>query len=119
MSKQKRNSNAQKLLSKRFKEALTLIELSPTSAYKALGYSTPSTLYSITAGRCLPDLLKLIELSKLQSPSGYRINIDWLITGCGEKLLSTNEERNRNNEVETLLAGYSQKKLDALITLLN
>lgn len=101
----------------RFKESLTLLGLMPASACELLGYSNASTIYSVIAGRCLPDLTKLSVLAKLRTVSGRRINIDWLITGEGEKLLALKTSK-ANREVEAVLSKCSQKKIKALAVLL-
>ncbi|WP_204516174.1 hypothetical protein, partial [Aeromonas dhakensis] len=87
MSRNRRQPQQVKAVCERFKEALELLDLTPATAFESLGYQTPSTLYSVVAGRCLPDLTRLLELSQLRAPSGYRVNFDWLITGAGEKLI--------------------------------
>lgn len=118
MSREKRNTSEQKLICKRFGESMDLLNLKPSTAYSALGYSTPATLYSIVAGRCLPDLTKLSHLSKLQTPGGYRINLDWLITGTGKKVLPKGNHSNITSKLEEMLANSERTKHNAMVALL-
>lgn len=116
MSKRKRPSPDQKELCQRFKESLDFLGLTPSSAYLKLGYTTSSTLYSITAGRCLPDMTKLVALSKLKTSSGRRINIDWLVTGKGPKAYPSPEKV--TSEIEALLSFATKEKMDAVAVLI-
>ena len=120
MSKKKRNTNEQKSICDRFREALDILEVNPNSSYSALGYNTPATLYSVVAGRCLPDLTKLTKLSKMKTPSGHRINLDWLITGKGVALLGTDKTSVKTlGAVHKVLSDSSKQKIEALSILLN
>ncbi|MBU86038.1 hypothetical protein [Alcanivorax sp.] len=116
MSKRKRPSPDQKELCQRFKESLDFLGLTPASAYQKLGYTTPATIYTINAGRCLPDMTKLIALSRLKTPEGRRINIDWLVTGTGPKAYPAPEKE--TSEIEALLSFTAKEKLDAVAVLL-
>ena len=116
MSKSKRPPPDQAELCKRFKESLDFLGLTPSSAYIKLGYTTPSTLYSVMAGRCFPDMTKLVALSKLRASNGRRINIDWLVTGVGPKAYPSS--RRHSSEVENLLALAPKEKLEALAILI-
>lgn len=116
MSKTKRSGQHQSDLCQRFEVALELLGLTPSSAFERLGYSTPSTLYSVVAGRCLPDMTRLVALSKLETSDGRRINVDWLVTGCGPKVIPT--PRRSSAEIERLLTALSKEKFEALTRLL-
>jgi len=118
MGNVKRSSITKTQLSDRFRESLVILGLTPVTAYELLGYTNPSTIYSINAGRCLPDLTRLLKLSTLRTPGGYRINIDWIITGEGEKLLPSKQTA-RNIKVEKILSTCSTKKISAIMTLLD
>lgn len=119
MSRKKRDEIYCDSFSHRFREALEILGESPVTVYEKLGYSTPSTLYSIASGRCLPDIARLAGLSELKSPGGYRINIDWLLTGRGEKLLITSGARKKRHEIEDILERCTRKQLTALVTILD
>ena len=116
MSKPRRPSSDQKELCQRFKESLEFLGLTPASAYLKLGYTTPATIYSINAGRCLPDMTKLIVLSRLKTPEGRRVNIDWLVTGSGPKAYPV--AANETSEIEALLSFSTKEKLEAVAVLL-
>lgn len=117
MSKTKRSSDDQSELCQRFGAALELLGLTPSNAYEGLGYATPSTLYSVVAGRCLPDITRLAALSKIKTSDGRRINVDWLVTGCGPKVIPI--PRRSTAEVERLLTALSKEKFEALTQLVD
>lgn len=55
---------------------------------KQLGYSNPTTLRKIWKGEAFPDTERLAILATIKTISGSVPNIHWLITGCGEPLIS-------------------------------
>ncbi len=119
MAKQKRNPFERTQVCDRLKESLEILDLSPSAVYARIGYSTPATLYSVMAGRCLPDILKLIAISSLVTPGGYRINLDWLLTGEGRKLIPTDASAVNTSMVEETLACTSIRKQEAITVLLS
>ena len=118
MARRKRSADARLSISKRFKEGLFLLGQTPSSIYALLGYETPATIYSIVAGSVLPDVTRLIALSSITTSSGYRINIDWLITGVGEKLIASEGEEAEADIIATELRRCSLEKRNAIVALL-
>lgn len=118
MTRQKRSGSYCGAFAARFREALDLLGETPVTVYGKLGYSNPSTLYSIVSGRCLPDIAKLASLSELRCPNGRRVNIDWLLTGCGDKLLVVPTTKKKRSKVEAILERCTQRQLAALLTVL-
>lgn len=96
--------------------------LTLSQAGEKLGYANPSTLYSIKAHRCLPDVEKLLALSKLMGTGGDRPNIDWIITGVGEPMLQKQpgpKDKTRVAALVETILRQSARKREALFALLD
>ncbi|MEP2588673.1 hypothetical protein [Marinobacter sp.] len=61
-------------------------------------------------------MTKLVALSRLKTPEGRRINIDWLVTGTGPKAYPI--PKREASEIEALLSFSTKDKLDAVAVLL-
>lgn len=81
--KQPRSPTIQTAIGNRFILALLSVTPNLAAGARALGYSSPSTIYAIKNDLTLPDLAKVHQLSKLKTEDGKSINIDWVITGRG------------------------------------
>lgn len=101
----------------RFVDLLTLLPGSLRSKSVDLGYSSPSTIYSVKNGNILPDLVKLNRLAG-QGKQGERPNLDWLITGRGKMMIPKNEEGSLEKEVIKKVMGQPKEKLKAVLILL-
>ncbi|WP_396587729.1 hypothetical protein [Bermanella sp. R86510] len=122
MKKQKTISekHTRSLIAERLIEVMEELPGSLRSESELLGYNSPSTIYKVKEGTTLPDLIKLQKLSERELKDGQRPNIDWIITGKGEKMISI--PSSSNNLVQTVhkkLIGQSQEKLMAILTLLD
>ena len=109
---------------KRFIQVLEQhLGLSLSAAYKLLGYTTPSTLYSINAGRSAPDLERLLRLSMLRDVKGRVPNLDWIITGRGSPMFKTTAPKDLPlslpSDFINLLTNAPPNKIGAIKTLLD
>ncbi|MBL4797320.1 MAG: hypothetical protein JKY50_07895 [Oleispira sp.] len=82
-----------------------------------LGYKSPSTIYAVRDGNTLPDIVKLWKLAGRES-LGRRPNIDWIVTGKGERMITACARSDLENNVRRKLIGQPQDKLEAILTLL-
>lgn len=83
-----------------------------------LGYRSPSTIYAVKKGQSLPDIVKLWRLAGRVS-SGQRPNIDWIVTGEGDRMIQGAVEDELERMVKNKLLGQPREKLQAILTLLD
>ena len=99
--------------------------LTMTEAAHALGYSNPSTLHAVRHGKVLPDAGRLAQFaSRHTDPLGRTVNLHWLLTGEGERFLSSADkpiEENSNVEVDfmNLVRRMDTASKEALVVLLS
>ena len=74
-----------------------------------LHYKTPATLYQVRAGNQFPDVERLALLAKC-STDGRRPNLDWILTGRGMPLISSNEKESAEALAQEILALPSVKQ---------
>jgi hypothetical protein len=121
MKKQKTltEKHTRSLIAERLIEVMNELPGSLRSESELLGYNSPSTIYKVKEGKTLPDLIKLQKLSERELAGGQRPNIDWIITGKGEKMITISSSSNHLIQiVHRKLIGQSKEKLLAILTLL-
>lgn len=89
-------------ISERISEMIESLDSNPNSFAKALGYSRAQTIYDIVNGKSAPsyDFFKRFQISEFSDI----INIDWLLTGRGNKLNISNLN-NKNGKVNGKVNG--------------
>lgn len=83
--------------------------LTMSAASRAMNYQTSATLHAIKAGRTLPDVARLSELSRQ-----YSINLHWLITGDGDRFVLSEEAGGRKkSKIDIDIINNTMKLNDA------
>ncbi len=87
MARPKKDDTVRRGMCERFVLAMNRLELSPAELARALGYANSTTIAKVTKGLAFVDVERLHLLASLQTPSGEKIDLNWLITGHkkGEK----------------------------------
>lgn len=57
------------------------LELTPAEISRRLGYLNSTTISKLQRGETFVDVERLYLLAQLESPTGKRIDLNWLITG--------------------------------------
>lgn len=121
MPRAKRDPEALKELTERFTRLVDRhLELSDRELAEALGYSGTTTLSRVRKGGTFLDIERLVRLADLETQSGGRPNIHWLLTGQGEPILQP-EDLSRTEKVERLIdrvKRLEEPEVDALTMLL-
>jgi len=121
MPRTKRDPQALKQLTERFTRLVDrYLELSDRELAEALGYSGTTTLSRVRNGDAFLDIERLIRLAELETQSGGRPNIHWLLTGHGEPVLRP-EGQSRRDKKERLIdqvKRLEEPEIDALTKLL-
>lgn len=87
-------------ISERISRMIESLDSNPNSFAKKLGYPRAQTIYDIVNGKSAPsyDFFKRFQISEYSEI----ININWLLTGRGEMLISSNVE-DKNTYLNTHL----------------
>lgn len=104
MTRPKKNLNIRKAMCERFVGAMDKLDLSPQELSQLLGYSTPATISKVQRGEAFVDIERLALFSKLKTPQGAHIDLNWLINGDDSPI----------KEQSTLPIKYFQDNLAAL-----
>lgn len=90
--------------------SLNLLELS-----KKLGYKNQSPLTKLKQGKGFIGADKLRLLAEIKTERGGTPNINWVLTGKGEKMLYLNKDKSKADQIIDLLGA---EKLNKLIEIL-
>lgn len=77
----KKDSDIRKAMCERFVVAMQRLQLSPAQLARELGYSNAATISKLQKGDAFVDVERLYRLAQLRTPSGERIDLNWLIAG--------------------------------------
>lgn len=81
MSRPKKDADVRKGMCERFVEAMEQLQLSTTEMSRELGYSNATTIRKVQRGEAFVDVERLYLFSKLRTPEGEHIDLNWLIAG--------------------------------------
>ncbi len=81
MPRPKKNADVRKGMCKRFVKAMEQLHLNTTEISRELGYSNATTIRKVQRGEAFVDVERLYLFSKLTTPEGEQIDLNWLITG--------------------------------------
>lgn len=81
MSRTKKDTDIRSAMCKRFVSAMNELNLSPLELSRALGYSNAATITKVQRGEAFVDTERLHIFSKLRTPEGKNIDLNWLISG--------------------------------------
>lgn len=100
------------------------LKMSRAELARQLGYANASTLSRVQKGETFPDIGRLQKLSQLRTSAGTRPNLDWLITGKGEPVLSGADDQeargaaSNRSSIDAILQGLEPDQIEALACLL-
>jgi hypothetical protein len=110
MSRVKVNKQLASSIGQRLDELLSLhLGVSWSEFSKKLGYSNASTLSKVKSGESQMSVEKLHEAALLKFDSKGQINVDWLVAGRGNPLISPQSPL---VEVEAIPASQPEMKYD-------
>ena len=81
MSRRKKNSDIRKAMCERFVSVMEDLDLSASEISRELGYTNATTIRKVQRGEAFVDVERLYLLSKLTTPEGNHVDLNWLITG--------------------------------------
>ena len=81
MSRPKKDTDVRRAMCHRFVHAMNELNLSPLELSRALGYANAATITKVQRGEAFVDTERLHIFSKLLTPEGKNIDLNWLISG--------------------------------------
>lgn len=81
MSRTKKDTDVRRAMCERFVSAMNELNLSPLELSRALGYTNAATITKVQRGEAFVDTERLHIFSKLRTPKGKNIDLNWLISG--------------------------------------
>lgn len=81
MSRTKKDADVRRAMCERFVSAMNELNLSPLELSRALGYTNTATIIKVQHGEAFVDTERLHIFSKLRTPEGKNIDLNWLISG--------------------------------------
>lgn len=81
MSRTKKDTGVRRAMCERFVSAMKELNLSPLELSRALGYTNVATITKVQRGEAFVDTERLHLFSKLRTPEGKKIDLNWLISG--------------------------------------
>lgn len=84
MSRPKKDTDVRRAMCERFVSAMNELNLSPLELSRALGYANAATITKVQHGEAFVDTERLHIFSKLRTPEGKSIDLNWLISGINQ-----------------------------------
>lgn len=82
MSRPKKDTDVRRAMCERFVSAMNELNLSPLELSRILGYANVATIAKVQRGEAFVDIERLHIFSKLLTPVGKGIDLNWLIGGA-------------------------------------
>lgn len=93
MPRAKKDQAMMQAMCDRFVYAMeSLLMLSAAETARRLGYANSTTINKVKKGESFVDVEKLQRFAMIETPTGEKINLNWIIAGIGKEV-QRNEQR--------------------------